>query len=468
MNKQDVHQYILEYITGSLEARRNAKRLLWLSFVFALGISFAIFISDPTDGMTIGMAIGVLLAGIPFGAMAQHSTLRIALSRDYLRLRRFMIGKKGYIAPKSHVLHEESDLFSIACSLVSHEPFFAPHTEAAAWHSHGFLADKPGVAVSTGWYGKNSKPVAFIYGDNEAVLELAEDIWDLSHVRQITDTDKERFIQTTSGWRRQKLMPVTLAYATIPDNADPANLSSIDISKHCLLLGGIGLEGSRGYGQTVPLAPARSVIMSAEAQAILTASLATYSGLSILLSKFYDTSPLANLAQLLVFSLLIGPLILAVYSWDQAKGPKPKLKPSRLGPLFLMGVIIAGTGIATSLMYEYMQEFSAVSDSIVHQSAAAVGLLTFGICLLLQIILSRAKIDLNKKPVPFNPLFVLAATSSMLLVLIVTYATGPLLLGGTLMAIGAGLAYFAIHEILAYANRHHTRDHIIELLQSTH
>jgi hypothetical protein len=468
MNKQDVHQYVIEHITGSLEARQNSKRLLVQSFVFAAVVSLAIFISDPSDSTVLGIALGVLLAGVPFGVMAQRSTLRIALARDYLRLKRFLIGKKGYVAPKSHVLHENSDLFSLACSLVCHEPFFAPHTEAAAWHSHGFLADRPDVAASTGWYGNNNKPVVFLYGDNETMLELAEDIWDLGHVRKFTAADRERYSQTTAGWQRQKLMPVTLAYASIPDNADPANLSSEDVSQHCLLLGSVGLEGSRGYGQNIPLAPAKSVILATETQVILTASLAAYAGLSILLSKLYDKTPLANLAQLLVFSLLIGPLILAVYSWDQAKGRKAKRSQNGFGPLFIMGVFIAGTGIATSLLYEYAQGFTTAADSVIHQSAAAVGLLTFGICLLLQIILSRANIALKKTAVPYNPLFMLAVTSSMLLVLIVTYATGPLLLGGTLMAVGAGLAFFAIHEIRAYSNRHHTRDHIIELLQSTH
>lgn len=463
MTKQSVHQYVLEHITGSLKARKQSNHLLWVSFCICLASSLIILSGDTGDSSTVGLAVCTLIAGIPLGVIAQRSTLRNALSRDSLRLKRFLIGKKGYVAPKDHILHEHADLFAISANMVCKEPFFTPQSNAAAWHTFSVLADIPGVAAYEGWYGKNTQPSIFLYGDVKTIVDISSDIWDLGHVRKLTSSDKERFIETSKGWKRQQLMSVGLAYAPVPAKADPTHLTVQDIQDNCVLLGALGLEGTRGHEQSMPLSPAVSVQRSTAVQAVISASVALFALISTLSTRLFIMAPAINLLVVLATSVFIAPLVLAVYSWDNAA----KHNRSPTYSLLWNATMIAGISYGIFVLYLYWQNaFTAPIGSLAHQTGSAIAILTFGLSLLAYISLSRLGKERHFTFNKTNPLFLLAWTSSLLLFLIVAYGSGPLLLGGIIMAVGATLAYIAIYELKSYADRHHSRDHIIELLRS--
>ncbi len=463
MTKQHIHQYVLEHITGSLQARTESAQPLWVAFCIALLSSVVILLSNTGDSSTVGLAICTLFAGIPLGVMAQRNTLRIALSRESLRLKRFLIGKKGYVAPKDHVLHEHADLFAIAANMVCKEPFFTPQSNAAAWHTHSVLADIPGIAAYEGWYGNNTQSSIFLYGELNKLTALATDVWDLGHVRRLTPSDKERFIETSKGWKKQQLISVGLVYAPLLSKADPANLHAQDIQDNCVLLGAIGLEGTRGYEQTMPLSPAMAIQRSTAVQVVMTVSLALFALVSTLGNRFFGTAPPANMLLLLAVSVFIAPLILAIYSWDHAVKNEGT---SQYLPLWNAG-LIAGLSYAIYLLYLFWQNAMGASvGSLAHQTGSAIAILTYGLSLLAYISFSRLGKMRKIKITAGNPLFLLAWSSSLLIILIIAYGSGPLLLGGILMAFGAATAYAAIHQLRSYADRHHSRDYIVELLRS--
>jgi len=461
-----IHQYVLEQLTGSIEARRNTMRQLRILFGMSVVSALVVFLVNPSSSLHIGLAVSLLIGSAPFGVIAQRLTLKFVVARENLHLARFLIGKKGYVAPKDHVLHENADLFSIAANLVCQEPFLSPTNNAAAWHTFGTLTNIPDVAVYTGWFGNSSQPCAFLYGEVDALLDLSHDIWDLGHVRKITDSDKQRFNQTAAGWKRQQLVPVGLAYATLPAKIDPNSISSDDISGHTILLGSLGVEGSLGTANFLPLAPSQSIIRANLAQATITLSLALLSIVSVLGDTIFGLPISVHPLHILAFGIFLSPLLLAVYSWDRAIKPSKFHKSPSLGDSMWNATIITGISYGMYALYLYWQgSLTPASGSLLQQSGSAIMLLTFGLCLLLHLALSRVVIQKIEKPT-HNPLFVLAWTSSLLIVLILSYGSGPLLVSGGLIAIGATLLFGSIHEIRAHGNRHHTRDHIVELLKS--
>lgn len=466
MNKQQVHQYVLEHITGSLKARENSKQLLGIVFGISVIGSVIILLSNTNDSSTIGLAVATLLAGIPFGVIAQRSTLRIALSRESLRLKRFLIGKKGYVAPKDDVLHEHADLFAIAANLVCQEPFFSPQSNAAAWHTYSVMSDIPGIATYVGWYGNNTEASIFLYGDLHELTELSSDIWDLGHVRKLTASDRERFTETAKGWKRQQLHSVALAYAPLTKSADPTNITSKDIQDSCVLLGALGLGSTRGYSQTMSISPAVSVRQATFLQTSISLALVLLTTLSVVANKLFGVPLAVNMLLLLTMAVFIVPIILAVFSWDSAVTTKTRVIESLTGIIWHAS-IIAVTTYATFLLYLYWQDaLGAASGSVAQQTGAAIAVLTFGLCTLLHIILTKLTVKKKFTLSNTNPLYLLAWSSGLLLVLIISYGTGPLLIGGIILAVGATLFYGSIRELKMYADHHHSREHILELLKS--
>lgn len=454
---------MLEQITGATKARQEAKKLLLSCFAVSVAVAGGIFVTGPTTSSVIALAVGTLFAGIPFGILAQRVTLSLSLSREQLRLKRFLIGKKGYVGPKNHVLHDHADLFAIASNLVCYEKFLAPASSAAAWHTYGVLTNAPAVAACIGWYGDN-QPVVFMYGGHQELVELATDVWDLGHVRRKGKGDVERFSQTAAGWKHQQLIPVALAYAPLPANADPSKLSTHELAGNCILLGAVGVTGSLGNEQTIAISPDQAVKRSTSAQAVITLSLVFYAGLSVFTARSLDQPPTLQAIHLFVFNLFLSPLLLAVYSWDR---PSKAARKRSFSNLAWTSLLIACLGLGSALLYRSsISSLDTAHQPIIQSSIAAVGILTFGLCLLLQLAISRTSGKFVFRA-GYNPLFLLASASSLLVILIVAYGTGPLLLGGSLLAIGASLLFCVIHEIKAYADRHHTRDHLVELLKTS-
>ncbi|MBA3758722.1 hypothetical protein H0X10_03770 [Candidatus Saccharibacteria bacterium] len=462
-----IHQYVLEQLTGSIDARHAAKRQLRILFVVSVVSALLVFLVNPSNSLHIGLAVSLLLTGIPFGVIAQSLTMRLVLAREKLHLKRFLIGKKGYIAPKDHVLQEHADLFSIAANLVCQEPFLSPNNSTAAWHTFGTLSNVQGVAVYTGWFGNSSQPSAFLYGDLVALLDVSHDIWDLGHVRKIGDSDKERFSQTAAGWKQQQLLPIGLAYATLPVKIDPNDISSNDLSGHTILLGSLGIEGSLGTNNFLPIHPSQSIARASAAQVAITLALAFLTVVSVLADTLFGVPISVHPLHILVFGIFLAPLLLAVYSWDHAIKPSKFQKNPSFSDALWSATIITALSFGIYALYLYWQgSLTPASGSLLQQSGSALMILTFGLCLLVHLALSRVVIQKIKKS-EHNPLFVLTWASSLLIILILSYSSGPLLVSGGLMAVGTALFFGAIHEIRAHGNRHHTRGHILELLKTS-
>lgn len=454
MNQKQAHHVVLEQLTGLSQIMPRLHTQLVTGAALALAAGAAILASGASDAPTLNLAIGVAIAGVPIGALIQRLTLRASLSREQLRLKRFMIGKKGYIAPKKAVPHHEADLFSVACSLVCTEPNLSPNSSAAAWHSFG-LTDKPEVAACSGWYGNDSQQTVFLYGDLPTLLDVCEDIWDLGHVRRLAETDIERYKQTAAAWKRQGLTPVALAYAPLADTVDPQHVELHKLQPHCSLLGMVGLSGSRGLGDTYSLDSGGAAQTAAHVSLVSTAAIAALAVGSVLANQLFQTPIGVGLSQILGLKLFVEPIVLASLSWDGRQKLVRQTKQT-VRMAILTGLMIAATAYATLLGYNYLQR--NLPNGIRMQSAGAISLLTLGTCLLAYMWWARQR--------TLNPLYALALTSGLLGVLIAAYATGPLLITELFVGVGAGLVFLLLLELYAYGERHHSREHILELLKS--
>lgn len=464
MNPERTHRYVLEYVTGAAHTKSELNRLLAYGFAAAAAGSLIVLVTDGTaSDRSLGLAAGLLLAGIPLGPLLQRLTLRIAISRDSLRLRRFMIGRKGYIAPKNHVMHEHADLFAAACNLVCHEPFLAPGSSAAAWHTFEPVVGLPGVAACIGWFGDSAQPTIFLYGDLAGLLGVTNDIWDLGHIRKFTALDKKTYVDTAAGWKRQQLIPAALASAPMPAHADPHRLTSQDINGNVTLLGAVGLEGSRGLGASFPISPAGVLRDGTMNSLAVTAALVTAVGLSAISQWLLGIPPFLTFSQIVIFKFVIEPLLVIAFNWDRAMKHVPE--PAGMAARAAWGGSIIGTlSLLSYLLYGYLDKGLALeTGSLSQRSAAAVAVLSFGLGLLLRIVLERRG---RSRLQDHNPLFALAWASGLLLVLLLAYLTGPILLSGLGLAISAACGYGLLHELQGYAERHHSREHILELLKT--
>lgn len=463
-DSQAVHGYVLDHVSGSEAARSSANRLLMGGLGISVVSGLLVMSSTALTESKVALGIGVILAGVPMGVLVQRLTGAFSLSRDQLRLRRFLIGRKGYVAPKQPVRHEQSDLFSVACSLVCHEPYLSPNSTAAAWHTYGFVAGMPGVAACVGWYGKNSQPVVFLYGDHRRLLETADEIWDLGHVRKFTATDKDTYENTIAGWKRQQLLPVALAYAPLPEGLDPMKISVKDLNG-CTLLGAVGLTGSRGQSHDFTLAPKANLIAASYISYTNTIGLVFLALVSTIISYGFSLPVGIGLLHIIGFKLLIEPLILATFSWDEAT--KHNLKSTQTVVALLgQASLLAATSYAAFVVQLYLGGYVYAPDgSTQHNTALAVGLVAYGLGLLVNIMHQRGG-RLFTKTHATNPLFGLALASALLVMLMSAYSIGPLLMGNLFVAICAAGILALVYEVRAYADRHHTREHIIELLGS--
>lgn len=464
MNPERTHRYVLEHVTGVMRAKTEMNRILIYGFAAAGAGAITVLAADGTaSSQAVSLAAGLLLAGIPIGPLLQRQSLRIAISRNSLRLRRFMIGRKGYVAPKDHVMHEHADLFAAACNLVCHEPFLAPSGSAAAWHTFEPVVGLPGVAACIGWFGDSAQPTIFLYGDLAGLLGVSSDIWDLGHVRKFTALDKRTYTDTAVGWKRQQLIPAALARAPMPAHADPHRLTSQDINGNVMLLGAVGLEGSRGLGASFPISPTGALRAGTMNSLAVTTALAATVSLSAICQWLFGIPPFLTASHILIFKFVIEPLLVIAFNWDRAMKHIPK-PAGMAGGAAWGGGIIGVLSLGSYLLYGYLDKGLAFeTGSLSHRSAAAVAVLSLGFCLLLRIVLERRG---RSQLQDHNPLFALAWASGLLLVLLLAYLTGPVLLSGLSLAVGVIAGYGLMNELQSYAERHHSREHILELLKT--
>lgn len=455
MNPKQAHYLVLEQLTGLSQALPRMRVKLATAAAAAFAAGAVILATSVTSSAAASLAIGVILAGVPFGVFLQRLTLKTSLAREQLRLTRFMIGKKGYIAPKEPVRHHEADLFSIACSLVCAEPHLSPNSSAAAWHYFS-MTDNAGVAGCSGWYGTDGRETVFLYGDPRVLLDTCEDIWDLGHSRRLSETDIQRYKTTASAWKRAGLLPVALAYAPLQNDIDPQRIELQKLRPHSSLLGMVGLSGSRGLGDTYDLDASAAAQTAVHISLVSTLAIAALAVGSVLANQLLQTPIGITLGQILGLKLFVEPIVLASLSWDGRRRTTHRISHT-LRSAALAGLTIAAAAYAALVGYDRLQRALPAGARL--QTGAAISLLALGTCMLVYIWWAR--------PRTMNPLYVLAMCSGLLGILIAAYATGPLLAAELFTGIGVGVAFFLVLELYGYSERHHSRDHILELIRSS-
>lgn len=455
MNPKQAHYLVLEQLTGLSHALPRMRTKLSTGAAAAIAAGAVILATGVTSSDAVSLAIGVMLAGVPFGVFLQRITLKTSLAREQLRLARFMIGKKGYIAPKEPVRHQEADLFSVACSLVCAEPHLSPNSSAAAWHYFS-MTDNAGVAGCSGWYGTDGRETVFLYGDPHVLLQTCEDIWDLGHSRRLSETDIQRYKTTISAWKRAGLLPVALAYAPLQNDIDPQHIELQRLRPHSSLLGMVGLSGSRGLGDTYDLDASAAARTAAHISFVNTVAIAALAVGSVLANQLFQTPIGITLGQILGLKLFVEPIVLASLSWD---GHQKTARRSghTLRSAMLAGLTIAVAAYTALIGYDRLQHALPAGTRL--QTGAAISLLTLGMCMLVYMWWVR--------PRTMNPLYILAMCSGLLGILIAAYATGPLLAAELFTGIGVGLVFLFVLELYSYSERHHSRDHILELIRSS-
>lgn len=453
MNQNHVHQIVLEHLTGLTRVLPRLRSQMITGVSIAVAAAAILLASGLSEASYVSLAVGVIIAGLPVGVFAQRLTLRVSLAREQLRLQRFMIGKKGYIAPKSPVKNHDADLFSVATSLVCSEPHLSTNNSAAAWHSFT-LTDSSSVAACSGWYGNDAQQSVFLYGDPKVVISNCMELWDLGHTRRLTDTDIENFSKTISAWKRIGLIPIALGYAPLPDDSDPMNVELHKLRPHASLLGIIGVSGSRGLGDTYSLNSSQNAESAMHLSLVICVTIAALSVGSVIANRIFNLPIGVTLGQIIALKLFVEPILLSSLSWDghrKLSGPTVGLTRTSIKA----GLVLAAISYLGLIGYEFTRNTTEITRL---QAASALSILILGLCLLAYTWWTRQRAE--------NPLFVLALASGLLGVLIIAYATGPLLITELIIGIGISVAFLLMLELYSYSERHHSRQYILDLLKT--
>lgn len=456
MNPKHVHYVVLEHLTGLSSILPRLRNQLLTGFGIAVAAAVIVLAAGISENSDVNLVVGVLVAGLPLGVLAQRLTLRVSLAREQLRLERFMIGKKGYVAPKGPVLNHDADLFSLTSSLVCAEPHLSPNSAAAAWHDFSLSADTPAVAVCTGWYGNDGRQSVFLYGDPDTLLRNSLEIWDLGHVRRLTETDIDSFEHAAAAWKRTGLTPVALAYVPLPAESDPNHTQLKDLQPHTALIGMIGIRGSRGLGDTYDISSALSAQSAVRISLTSTVAIAALTVGSVLANRLFNVPIGITLSQIIALKLFIEPIILASLSWDGSP-KKSHARSNHIHSAIKSGLLLALLAYAAFIGYSLVIQFPGASRQL--QAASAVSWLSLGLGLLTYMWWERHRTQ--------NPLFLLALSTGILGTLTVTYATSPLLLNELLFGLSLPLLFLFLLELHSYSERHHSRQHILDLLKTS-
>lgn len=479
-----IHQYVLEAVTGLPAVQKTAKKSsrggIALSLIAAMMVGFITVASDRRWGPAMLVISGLILAGIPFSLFIQSYVLRLSLSKENLRIKDILIGRRNFrlSEDRSFILDDDSrqvernfyaDLtpFSIACNLISSEPALVPPHGSSAWQALRTFDELPGVAVGFTSFGSGGNSYAFIHGLPTTILANSTEMWDLGHVRKFSDSDMKLFKKTNGSWKKQSKAVVAAAYVALPKNADPLTLDTDSLAGRLTLLGAASMHGTREYGKSFPLGPAASLRLGVQSNLSTTVMVLTLSVLSYLAAVLFSTPVMIGLAQIALLKLLIEPLPIAATAWDQAVRNKAN-KFSLVDSLW-SGVLIALLGVVSFVLYFELHGFNlghTASSSIAHQGALATSFLTIASCLLVTVVLLRHDAHQSGKKKSHNPFFALGMASAVLCISIGTYATGPVVAIDLVLAVAAVSIFTAIQMLKRYASAQHTREHILEILKT--
>ena len=130
---------------------------------------------------------------------------------------------------------------------------------------------------------------------------------------------------------------------------------------------------------------------------------------------------------------------------------------------------MSGLAISSLILHFVRHDFPLNNQEmtlVAHSGGLAISLLTISLCVLADVLMKRSGGGLPNRFQFYNPLFMLGLASAVLGLCIGIYATGPLLANDIWFAFGIAFIFIAFRLLQAYANAHHTRDHILQLLGS--
>jgi magnesium-transporting ATPase (P-type) len=242
------------------------------------------------------------------------------------------------------------------------------------------------------------------------------------------------------------------------------------ITRNLTVLGLVDLDGTREYGRSFPIDPAASLRTGARAGlsstlAVVFAGLASYIGVVLL-----SLPPAIGVLQIIVFKLAVEIPPIVSLAWDNA-GSAGKTPPANrfLYDSAWTGLLISVLAMANYAFYFTRHNFeitSVAASSNAHRGAMATVLLSAALCQMANIVLQRNHGRVLSRYQLYNPLFILGLSSAVLALLIGTYATGPLVASDIWASLAAAALFASIRKLQAYADSHHTREHILELLKA--
>jgi Ca2+-transporting ATPase len=203
----------------------------------------------------------------------------------------------------------------------------------------------------------------------------------------------------------------------------------------------------------------------------------------------FDVPLALTVMQILAIDMIAELFPIAALGWDQADGElmhdKPRspkahiLTPTSILDLLWCGALIGGFAFCNFAFYFSRMGVSAVgamqNHPLLYAKATTLTYLTIVLCQLLNILQRRSRGGLFTRYQLHNRALAIALSVSILCVLNIMYnpllnhyfGAAPLSAVDWLFAVGAAGLFILIRELQRHANTHHTRDHILELLQTT-
>ncbi|MES2971608.1 MAG: cation-transporting P-type ATPase [Patescibacteria group bacterium] len=197
--------------------------------------------------------------------------------------------------------------------------------------------------------------------------------------------------------------------------------------------------------------------------------------------------PLAmTVMQLLAIDMIAELFPIAALGWDKADGElmndKPRrtrdhiLNPKNVLDLLWCGVLIGGLAFTNFMFFFTRNGISGTHADTLHPSlyakATTLTYLTIVLCQLLNILQRRSRNGLFTRYQLHNRALAIALAFSLFCVLNIIYnpllnvyfGAGPLSGADWLFALGAATIFILIREVQRHADTHHTREHILGLL----
>ncbi|HUP26109.1 MAG TPA: cation-transporting P-type ATPase [Candidatus Limnocylindrales bacterium] len=197
--------------------------------------------------------------------------------------------------------------------------------------------------------------------------------------------------------------------------------------------------------------------------------------------------PLAmSVMQILAIDMIAELFPIAALGWDEADGELMRDKPrnthdhiltsSSITDLLWCGVLIGGLAFSNFILFFWRHGMAAADANLTNPSlyikATTLTYLTIVLCQLLNILQRRSRRGLFTRYQFHNRALAIAMAFSLVCVMNIIYnpylnvyfGSGPLRLIDWVFALGAAAIFIAIRELQRYANSHHSRNAILELL----